>query len=58
VCRMLFGSKRMITDTKTAGLRYRAVVPTREAWDENRFSYCLLYAADTHQLTKSYLVVE
>jgi hypothetical protein len=58
VCRMIFESKRMTGETAKAGLRYRAVVPTGVAWDEHRDSYCVLYAADEHQLDRSYLVVE
>jgi hypothetical protein len=58
VCRMIFNSKRMTADTREDGLRYRAVVPTAKAWDEHRTSYCVLYAADKHQLDTSYLVVE
>ncbi|MGB3439458.1 MAG: protein kinase [Actinophytocola sp.] len=58
VCRMIFNSKSMIPGTGEAGLRYRALVPTKDAWDSHRDSHCLLYAADNHQLDKSYLAVE
>jgi hypothetical protein len=58
VCRMIFESAAMIPETSADGLRYRAVVPTKDAWDESRASYCVLYAADNHQLDRSYLFVE
>ena len=58
VCRMIFESAAMIPATREDGLRYRAVVPTKDAWDDNRDSHCVLYAADNDQLDKSYLVVE
>jgi hypothetical protein len=58
VCRMIFESKAMIPETRDAGLRYRAVVPTEEAWEDDRDSYCVLYAPGDDQLDKSYLLVE
>jgi hypothetical protein len=58
VCRMIFESTAVIPATTKDGLRYRAVVPTRDAWEDHRDSYCVLYAADNHQLDKTYLVVE
>ncbi|MFI7676669.1 serine/threonine-protein kinase [Actinophytocola sp. NPDC049390] len=58
ICRMIFESNAMIPETTKDGLRHRAVVPTEEAWGEHRASYCVLYAADGDQLTKSYRVVE
>ena len=58
VCRMIFDSAATIPATTKDGLRYRAVVPTGKAWADDRESYCVLYAADNHQLDKSYLVVE
>ncbi|GAB1514510.1 serine/threonine-protein kinase [Actinophytocola sp. KF-1] len=58
VCRMIFESAAMIPETGKAGLRYRAVVPTQDAWDDHRESYCVLYRADNDQLNKTYLVVE
>jgi hypothetical protein len=57
-CRMIFNSKRMVPGTVADGLRYRALVPTEQAWDRHRDTHCVLYAADSHQLDKSYLVVE
>ncbi|MBB4910396.1 serine/threonine-protein kinase [Actinophytocola algeriensis] len=58
VCRMIFDSAVMIPETRKDGLRYRALVPTKDAWEEHRDTHCVLYAADNHQLEKSYLVVE
>jgi hypothetical protein len=58
VCRMIFESAVLIPGARTDGLRYRAVVPTKEAWADNRDSYCVLYAADDDQLDKSDLLVE
>jgi len=58
VCQMIFESKAMIPETREAGLRYRAVVPTKDAWADYRDSHCVLYAADKHQLDRSYQVVE
>jgi hypothetical protein len=58
VCRMILESAAMIPETRADGLRYQAVVPTEEAWEDDRDSYCVLYAADDDQLDKSYLVVE
>ena len=58
ICRMIFESAAMIPAAGQDGLRYRAVVPTKDAWDDNRDSHCVLYAADGHQLEQSYLVVE
>ena len=36
-------------------LRYRAVVPSQQAWEEYRSFYCVLRAADGDQLTRTYL---
>lgn len=58
VCRMIFESAAMIPAARQDGLRYRAVVPTEEAWADDRDSHCVLYAADDDQLDKSYLLVE
>ncbi len=55
---MIFESAAMIPAARQDGLRYRAVVPTEEAWEDDRDSHCVLYAADDDQLDKSYLLVE
>jgi hypothetical protein len=58
VCRMIFESPAMIPETREDDLRYRAVVPTKDAWDDHRDSHCVLYAADGDQLTRTYRSVE
>jgi hypothetical protein len=58
VCRMIFESTAVIPEARKDGLRYRAVVPTQDAWADHRDSHCVLYAADNHQLDKTYLAVE
>ncbi|HEX2130772.1 MAG TPA: protein kinase [Actinophytocola sp.] len=55
-CAMAFDSERVVGDAADKGkLRYRAVVPSEQAWAEYRGVYCVLRAADGSQLTESYL---
>ncbi len=58
ICRMIFESKAIIPEARKEGLHYRAVVPTKDAWEDNRDTHCVLYAADKHQLDRTYRAVE
>jgi hypothetical protein len=53
LCTLIFDSKWLTGDR--SALRYRAVIPTRDGWDDNRSVICVLYRADHKQLTKSYV---
>jgi hypothetical protein len=56
VCQLIFDSAKVTGDR--TGLRYRALVPTRQAWDELREVYCVVYRADGDQMTKSMVPLE
>jgi hypothetical protein len=51
-CSGVFGSD-VVPDTSS--LRYRALVPTKKAWEERRQIYCVLYDRDGKQMTKSFV---
>jgi hypothetical protein len=53
VCTLVFDSNWLTGDRK--GLKYRAVVPTKDGWTTNRAVICVLYRADGEQLTRSYV---
>jgi hypothetical protein len=53
LCTLIWQSDWMIADKR--GLRYRAVIPTKDGWHDNRSVICVLYRADGDQLTKSYI---
>jgi hypothetical protein len=53
LCTLIFDSKWLAGDR--SAVRYRAVIPTRDGWNENRAVICVLYRADHKQLTKSYV---
>jgi eukaryotic-like serine/threonine-protein kinase len=53
LCRLVFDSKWLIADR--SGLRYRAIIPTEDEWDNDRSVSCVLYRADGKQLTRSYV---
>ncbi len=57
VCSMIMDSAKM-TGVEDAGLRHRALVPAKDAWDEYRTVHCVLYHADHDQLTRSFVLVE
>ncbi len=57
VCRMIFDSAKM-DGVDDVALRYRALVPAKDAWDEKRSVHCVLYHADHDQLTRSFVLVE
>jgi hypothetical protein len=56
ICELIFDSAKVTGDR--TGLQYRALVPTRQAWDESRDVYCVLYRADGDQMTKSMVPLE
>ncbi len=58
VCRMIFESAAIIPEAREEGLRYRAVVPAKDAWKDHRDTHCVLYAPDYHQLGRTYRAVE
>jgi eukaryotic-like serine/threonine-protein kinase len=53
VCTLVFDSNWIKGDRKD--LRYRALIPTRAGWDEDRSVACVLYRADGDQLTQNYV---
>jgi hypothetical protein len=53
LCRLVFESTWMIADR--SDVRYRAIIPTKDAWNEDRSVSCVLYRADGKQLTHSYV---
>jgi len=54
VCTMIFGSNK-VPDTRD--LRYRALVPSRKAWEKDgrRDIVCMLYNENSEQMSKSYV---
>jgi hypothetical protein len=59
LCTMAFGSARVSGDAEDkAGLRYRALVPAEDAWEELRDVLCVLYQPGSDQLTESMMPLE
>jgi len=56
ICTMAFDSELVSgDDSAKQTLRYRALIPTKAAWDTDRELRCVLYRADGDQLTESYI---
>ncbi|MGH3876629.1 MAG: protein kinase domain-containing protein [Actinophytocola sp.] len=53
LCTLVFESNWLAGDK--GEVRYRAVIPTADGWDDDRSVTCVLYRADGEQLTESYI---
>ncbi|MGH3762810.1 protein kinase domain-containing protein [Actinophytocola sp.] len=56
-CTMAFASE-LLTEQGKNDLRFRTLVPTEQAWTDNRSTHCVLYAAGDRQLTRAYAASE
>ena len=57
-CEMIFNSAKVPDASDKSVLRYRALVPTEGAWDEQRDAVCVLYRTDGNQMSKSFMALE
>jgi hypothetical protein len=57
-CEMIFNSAKVPAGRDKSALRYRALVPTERAWDDQRDVVCVLYRADGNQMSGSLVALE